>query len=822
MFLFLAFLYFPMYCFNTNKFFGGKDMKKRRIIPFSVMFILVLICVMHSGFGMFGGAMRSRTKPKPLINTAAQDQLKQLVKDLEHDKNALPTETFWPAALLRRLNGHGPQELFEWVRGNTVWVAYKGSLRGAQGVLMDHMGNSLDRSLLLAELLEKRGHTVRLAHRVLTKEQANTLVPQIKSRQAFKRVTLNGQGKYDSEKLTKQAQRAQVSDTDLQNMLQSVKRVHEESNTGVTRTINDQLLMLDDVFKIVATQEDELNAQLMAGLRDHWWVQYQSKNGWVDFDLMLPDGKTEAAGFVPEETLKLQKLPEKLMHRVAIRFVVEQCKNGVLTEHTVLEHELVPSALLGKSITLLTYPLHWPNDFGTVKNDELPQKMKQLILDEDEWLPVLQVGADMYAQSSFTTAGMVNTHPMESAVASVGKATGGLFGAAGGGMGGGSQSHKPDENSVLTAAWIEYRIYSAEDDQQIIRREVFDLINEEVRKSGTCQQPDLSNDRQLERGYCLYSIVEILPLVCKLSPQFVTYTSFNNLTTELKQVLTMLADSRNSARKDFHVSVMTAAEWLQTPLYKWALLRDSFSSSDALYMSSINIINKRTRLAQDTEGALVLRQIIDIVTNRIAINPEFFEKAVRIRIEQGVIDTIAETLVLPGNEPHINTPYLMTCAKQQGISWRTVTEKSSSSWNHDFLTDKTRSLINQTLSDGWAVIVPEKPVLVAGKPRFGWWRVDPKTGETVGVMDTGFHQDTAEYTYTPSQWAIIRRKCIDAINTLHRSVNPLGPKPGSWPPNMSFSEFLKMMNYQNWKYLDPEAMLNLWQLSRISGALAGL
>jgi hypothetical protein len=45
--------------------------------------------------------------------------------------------------------GRDPQVLFEWVRDNTWWIPYRGVLRGPAGVLMDRLGNSLDRSLLL-------------------------------------------------------------------------------------------------------------------------------------------------------------------------------------------------------------------------------------------------------------------------------------------------------------------------------------------------------------------------------------------------------------------------------------------------------------------------------------------------------------------------------------------------------------------------------------------------------------------------------------------------------------------------------------------------
>jgi hypothetical protein len=43
------------------------------------------------------------------------------------------------------------------------------------------------------------------------------------------------------------------------------------------------------------------------------------------------------------------------------------------------------------------------------------------------------------------------------------------------------------------------------------------------------------------------------------------------------------------------------------------------------------------------------------------------------------------------------------------------------------------------------LIVPERAIELAGAPRYGWWRVDPATGQALGVMSTGRGQGMAEY-----------------------------------------------------------------------------
>ena len=55
------------------------------------------------------------------------------------------------------------------------------------------------------------------------------------------------------------------------------------------------------------------------------------------------------------------------------------------------------------------------------------------------------------------------------------------------------------------------------------------------------------------------------------------------------------------------------------------------------------------------------------------------------------------------------------------------------------------------IAEGYTVVALERPVNLGGQGRTGWWRIDPATGETIGVMDTGYHQDTSERELTDFQ-----------------------------------------------------------------------
>src|SRR5262245_56819976 len=105
---------------------------------------------------------------------ATADRLDAWFQGLEQDTKELPRDSFDPKAIVDRV-GSDPQKLYEWVRDQTTLVAYRGTLRGPSGVLMDRVGNSLDRALLLCELLRLAGLEVQLAHGTLSAEQAAEL-----------------------------------------------------------------------------------------------------------------------------------------------------------------------------------------------------------------------------------------------------------------------------------------------------------------------------------------------------------------------------------------------------------------------------------------------------------------------------------------------------------------------------------------------------------------------------------------------------------------------------------------------------------------------
>lgn len=68
---------------------------------------------------------------------------------------------------------------------------------------------------------------------------------------------------------------------------------------------------------------------------------------------------------------------------------------------------------------------------------------------------------------------------------------------------------------------------------------------------------------------------------------------------------------------------------------------------------------------------------------------------------------------------------------------------------------------------GQLAVAPKRAIDISGAPRFAWWRIDPRSGETIAVTDEGLHQ--AEYT-------LVHDKSKKETHIFYRTVTSPGYK----------------------------------------------
>jgi hypothetical protein len=662
------------------------------------------------------------------------DELARWFQALEAADHEAPRDTFDVQAVVDKL-GREPAKLFEWVRDQTVWVPYRGVLRGAQGVLMDRLGNSLDRALLLCELLRRAGSEARLAHADLPAETAQELytrlrsawdrpLPQPSEASAGERETL----------LEKYAAQFQLDREKVHAFVDKLSQRQKVFAENVARRVADQVPALAEALGPPAGMPTGAAPELEA-VRDHWWVQYRQGEAWTDLDPAEAEpAKVWAAA---QQSLAPEELDPALYQSVQVRVLIETAAEGALRETEVLKHVLQPSKLFGQRVVLRHLPLDWPADLDLFQ-PEASQKLKSAVLAQNEWVPLLSIGSENILQSGFTESGEVDEHPSLSAEAKTGKAVSGVAGTVAGMFGPAEPQQAPKKPSVLTAEWIEYEVRGPSAATHPIRRDLFDLLGPAARASKDLSKLEVQDQSRLERGLALIGETDILALPCQLSEDFVDSLTTSSLLANREVLLSTL---RSPSLGEAQALAETAAKVTRLPsaLYSLALVRQSQSPSRGdVYLDRPDLLTSHTGLRLGPAGELRLTYAVDIVENGVTVRPEATLDTFRIRMQQGVLDTNAEALLMSDPAKLQGAAEALAASRTQGIPWLAVRSVQDAAWKEAQLPPDVRTRIEADLAAGFAVVVPQRLARAADRDLVGWWRVDPATGQTLGLGDQGW------------------------------------------------------------------------------------
>jgi hypothetical protein len=688
---------------------------------------LVLTSVPHgtSGSRFDAGASGS---PSLAARTAELDRSLRAIEDGERDS---PRDSWDPKYVIDRI-GHDDAALFTWARTNTFWVPYRGLLRGPVGVLMDRLGNSLDRAVLLATLLRGAGYTVRLAHAQLAPEIAATVLARVIARPSAPDTAIGNDARSD----------AAVRDVAVQYGLdqRDIRRTLDASQSSMASVISD-------IAKRTAEQGPRLSAMVsrpglpgadarermdaaLNALRDHWWVQRQNGAAWIDFDLQADAVIAGHALAAPEETVELTDAATSRAHEIVVRIVAERSRDGATAEGTIFEHLLRPADTIGEPIVLQFWPIDWPADFRPIGPNPR-QAVRATALAQHHWEARLVIGSTVAKRAVFTDTGDVEDAHLTS------NPFGGLAGAFSNTTG---VSHGP-AGQALTAVWVEYETRVPGEPIRTTRRSVFDLLGPAARHSTTIPSAVLSDDERLARSLSLMMRTEILPIVCRIAPEFLVHL----LADSTMQNRTLLRSAARGELDDpsaaLHALASPAAP-PPSPLYALAIARfDWNASQDHVYIDRPGILSRHV-LPVWRPGGIVVRDAADIVTNDIGVDllaPDAFA----VRLAQGVLDTNVERLAHgPGRLVGDISQAFATSTE-----WLRMQSPDEPPFRDLKLPDDARRRIADDLRAGYIVVAPKNAVLLDGDAFVGWWRIEPKTGQVLGIGDNGWGSSITERSF---------------------------------------------------------------------------
>jgi hypothetical protein len=695
-------------------------------------------------------------------------RLDKLFRALEQAEKHISRETFDPRAIIDKV-GKDPRKIFEWVRDNTYFVPYRGLLRGEKGVLMDRLGNSLDRAMLLYALLRFVNQPARLARGTLTEAQATDVLAKGRPFPTFEqRTSSSPSASATDEFVARYAQQNHVDPARMRKALDQLAAQQQHMKEMVQKRTTAQAAMIAEaVGPPPANAAAEERAAQVKAITDHWWVQWQNGASWLDLDptpTLTRPGQTLAHA---QRTFRPEDIPAELYHEVQIHMVVEQWDGQNLNQRPVLTSTFRPADLPGIGITLSHHPMKWPADLNWLSSNKPLESLKQTLIAQHEWLPVLTVGKQNIVQGSFTDSGDINQTPLApvlgGSAGQLGRDIGAMLST---GQIGQNSGRAVEKKKYLTAEWIEFEIRSPGQAIRKIRREIFDLVGPSVRSKPAVSIAQIVEGKTLERGMALMGTLDTLTLGNDLSSSFVDHMRMANLLADREVLLNVIgthADWRDPKVAQQQLGAFTT---VPNELYSLVVARQQWSrSSSLIYINSPNIFTfYRYPIIADKAG-LGLRSGFDIVANNVAVATQSEHQPFLVQLQQGVLDTNAEAVIASdcGNLTETRTPCDQVrntaemVASSPAVSWRLIRARGDQNLKAGALSADDLARVNLELDRGFLAIIPTRPIALNNRPAVGWWTIDPKSGNTLGIGDSGRGQTATEQMEMLAQVALVIR-----------------------------------------------------------------
>jgi hypothetical protein len=249
--------------------------------------------------------------------------------------------------------------------------------------------------------------------------------------------------------------------------------------------------------------------------------------------------------------------------------------------------------------------------------------------------------------------------------------------------------------------------------------------------------------------------VEVLPLACQYSAEFVQSVACRRMALNRDVFSALLRDARATDRKPLGERLEKVTP-LSGPLYGLALVRHAWNpSAGDVYLDRPNILTYRQHVRADDDGAIRAGEGFDIVENAVAVRAGADGDPFSLRLRQGVVDSNAEAILMAGaagesvsRPPAIGAADVFAAARNGGApAWVIVRNTQDPNWQRVRLPPDVRARVERDLQSGHTVLVPPEPVVVSGRPASAWWRIDPSTGDVLGMTSDGWGGALVEYTH---------------------------------------------------------------------------
>lgn len=637
---------------------------------------------------------------------------------------ALDRSAFDLDALLDSLD-FDADPIIEFAKTELAYEQYPGVLRGPLGTLFSRSGNAIDQALLLAGLLRDAGYDVRIAQTELSAEAAQDVLRAMQQPAPAAPPIGDPAGTLAVMQAHDLVPAALGADQ-AEGLLQYIRTAPEASAADIYGTVSSTTEFVLDELGNAGAQFDtaSVNRELVEEARQYHWVQYRDQAGdpWIDIHPVFI-GELPFAPPTPTAYISGQ-VPESLQHRLRFQVFIERKTGNRLEVVPVSEPWERPVA------NLVGVPLTFSNlTDSALQGGSIGRGLNELLESAAFFAPAfgnsLAEGGQFFDLRGTLIDPLVAQGGGTALFATIGDAFAGALGEIGG----------ETEIPTLTAQWMEFTLIAPDGSEQVYRRTTFDRIGGAARAQNAppADLPPTSLDdvqALMRRNTFMVAAGSV--------PRGYVIEAAHQRFQEQRAVIEALMRVRLGAPAPDVDATSIPAGWAgHLSLFSVFDMAQSIGPGHRNYRSGTALVIHSDGLTEDGTWS----EWIDIVSNprrTVSLEGDTPTLDPRYALESGVWETAVEGTPL-AEGTSFDTWQAFAAAEASGA--RPVVLLPEAPLPNADLPADTRAAIEADLSRGYAVIVPSA---VASPALAGWWRVDLRTGETLGQLRDGRGQDFVE------------------------------------------------------------------------------
>jgi len=591
--------------------------------------------------------------------------------------------------------------ILAFVRNEIAYEAYDGILRGAQGTLSARAGNGADQAVLLGELLQASGMTVRFvtamldaaASEALTARLARTPGEAIASLDEAEQAAILYHLDLDELPATPPVLDPRFAET--------LTRLEDSARIAVDLALDSAQASAAAITTALSNGGITLPPLPAAALPDserqrHLWVQVADGSTWSDLDSTLPPGAV-----MPAPTETFANPPDDWYHWVRFVISADEWVGGTVASREVVSLSAASARLVDVPVALSMASAGEIVELGSTVNQVLGGQKT--------------IYPSIYADGVTVNA----TRPVIFATDAA-NAQDPFAGTGTSGIGAGE----------AIAVWLQVEITRPGADQVLIRRPLLDRLLPDDRASGTVVPERIAPVKTVPTGIgddTLDQFNTLTLIHTDVARMPSTDDAVRYSTDEVFGALGMLGPSLANLRDALGPRIeTTAGAWSYPSAPNITVFQMTApDSGGSLTLAADLLYRDRTSLplANTTPGSdihpLVLSGVLDAVAEHLLLAPE----------------TRGDTAGSPGFTTGPSVAGLFATAAQSGIRVRLLATTSDlAGLTFDAMTQARLAAI---LERGDVIVIPEAPVEIGGSPVLGWWIVDPATGRTRDELEDG-------------------------------------------------------------------------------------